>query len=269
MERNKRSNAPLPHLKTKDNVITTTITKIVNTHAQRLKITHQPRPPAEDEKEWVEELKRDNEAASSLLTPQLPTPDTDDEMIESVVNIDTVINLIRESKSNSAPGDDGIDNATLKNLPKEILQPLVDIFDACIQVGYFPDVWKRAKIKMILKPGKQGDDSSNYRPISLLSCVGKLLERLIKKCIDITDNTKKIIPELHAGFRPQRSTQECFLRLSEKLAAARKTKKVAAAAFVDLEKCFDKLDHQVMRYRLRRQPIPPKIMRIVSFLDNR
>ena len=54
-----------------------------------------------------------------------------------------------------------------------------------IQVGYFPDAWKRAKIKMILKPGKQGDDSSNYRPISLLSCVGKLLERLISRVRDI------------------------------------------------------------------------------------
>ena len=54
--------------------MTTSTAEIVNTHVQRLKITHQPRPPAKEEKEWAEELQRDNEAASTLLTPQLPTP---------------------------------------------------------------------------------------------------------------------------------------------------------------------------------------------------
>ena len=270
MGRKRKDNAPLTHLKKEDGKLTRNVNEIVNRHAQRLKETHSSRKPERKERKWHEEIKNDNKKYAHLLTPQPIRKENGDDILESIVTMDNVINVIRTLKTNTAAGDDGVDNSTIKNLPKNAIKLLVDVYDICIQVGYFPDCWKRARIKMILKPGKPCEESSSYRPISLLSCVGKVLEKLIKQSLDHVDNTYKFTTELHAGFRPKRSTQECFMRLCEGLAAARKQKKTAAAAFIDIQQCFDKLDHQVIRYRFRRLPIPLKTTRIVSsFLSNR
>ena len=244
--------------------------EIVNRHAERLKNTHQPRPPEERDKKWFESIKHDNNENKQFLTPHRITNENGDELLESIVNYNNIVNIIRDLKTNTAAGDDGIDNKTIKQLPKNALELLTIIFDISIQVGFFPSPWKRARVKMVLKAGKKSDDSANYRPISLLSCVGKLLEKLLKQSIDLADKANAIIPELHAGFRPKRSTQECFTRLGEQMVSVRKTKRVAATAFVDLEKCFDRLDHDVLKYRLRQLPLPSKTTRtIASFVTNR
>ena len=271
MESKKKDNNPLTNLKTKEGNLTSTAKEIVDTHAQRLKETHQPRPPDLADVAWRRQIESDNELHRNLFEP-LPfsRKEEGDEEIESIVNIDTVVNIIRDLKTNSAPGDDNIDNATIKRLPATALHCLVNIFNLCFQVGLYPDDWKRARVRMLLKPGKPPDDSASYRPISLLSCLGKILEKIIKIQIDSADSRYKLIPEIHAGFRPKRSTQECFLRLMETAGAARKKKKVVVAAFVDVDKAFDRLNHDVIKYRVRRLPIPRKTVRLIaSFLTNR
>ena len=267
----KKDNTPLTHLIKLDGQRTTSINDIVDTHATRLRNTHQPLPLTNKDKNWRKRMKTENDKDPFRLKPlKSETIEKDDNLIFDNVNIDFVENQIKRLKIRSAPGDDGIDNATLKNLPPSTLECLVEIFNICLQVGYFPSAWKRASVRMLLKPGRAASDSANYRPVSLLSCVGKLLERIVKAAIDASDRKFSIVPDIHAGFRKGRSTQECFLRLAEAAASAKKRKLVLVAAAIDVDKAFDRLDHDVIRYRLRNSPLPNKVVRIVSsFLEGR
>ena len=123
---------------------------------------------------------------------------------------------------------------------------------------------------MILKKNRDRKLSSNYRPISLLSCIGKCYVRLIKNALDAATTRLGTIPEIHSGFRKNRSTQENFLRLSEGIAESFKRKNVTVGAFLDLDKAFHRIHHDSLRVKLIRQHLPPKIIRsISSFLRDR
>ena len=80
----------------------------------------------------------------------------------------------------SAAGPDGHSYATLKQLGAAIIEPLVIIFQQ-LQSGKFPTLWKEAKILPLYKGKGDSICAGSYRPISLCSCLGKMLERLVKE----------------------------------------------------------------------------------------
>lgn len=97
----------------------------------------------------------------------------------SLITTTEIKDIIRRLKNSKAPGIDGITNVLIKKLPERALKVLENIFNWCLKNGYFPNRFKTAKIKAIPKPGKDHRNPVNYRPISLLSCIGILLEKLI------------------------------------------------------------------------------------------
>ena len=81
--------------------------------------------------------------------------------------------------SHGAPGNDQITNKALKNLPEEYFSLLSTIFNASLTQKIIPAAWKSATVVMIPKPQKDHTQPSNHRPISLLTTMSKLLERII------------------------------------------------------------------------------------------
>ena len=79
----------------------------------------------------------------------------------------------------SAPGHDMVHNAMLRHLPADYEEWLLKILNYSYEHGELPSSWKQAIILPILKPGKPTSYPASYRPISLLPCIPKLLERLI------------------------------------------------------------------------------------------
>jgi hypothetical protein len=82
-------------------------------------------------------------------------------------------------KPGEASGLDGVYPEFIKNSGRKNKEWLVRLFNGILTTGKLPKLFKQAKIIAILKPGKGGTDASHYRPISLLSVVYKILERLI------------------------------------------------------------------------------------------
>ena len=158
----------------------------------------------------------------------------------------------------------------LKNIPDEVIEAIFSIFSLAISCGYFPKAWRRAKVCRILKKGRDRKLSSNYRPIILLSNLGKLFESLVKNSLESSMESSKLVPEIHSGLRRNRSTQENLWRLSENIDEALKRKRVVIGAFVDLDKAFDGLDHDLIRVKLIKLELPKKLIRIISsFLKDR
>ena len=90
------------------------------------------------------------------------------------ITISEVKTAISKLSIKKAPGYDLVTPKTLKELPEVAVRLITYIFNAILRTKTFPLQWKTAQIKLILKPGKQPDNPSSYRPISLLPVLSKV-----------------------------------------------------------------------------------------------
>ena len=155
------------------------------------------------------------------------------------------IKSIFKQLPNSAPGPDAIDNRSLKNYTKLLLNHLAKIFNVIVDMRHISEEWKKANMILLLKPKEDKQIPSSYRPISLLSCLGKVLEKIIKQRLIKELHERRIRPIHQAGFRSKRSTQYNMIRL-ERFAYDKFNKKQhAAAIYFDIKAAFDSMWHNI------------------------
>lgn len=154
-----------------------------------------------------------------------------------------VRSIIKAFKTRKAPGPDDITNKALKLLPEGAIKRLVQIVNAAIRLTHFPMRWKQATVIMIPKPGKQLSLPQNYRPISLLPTMGKVLERVILTRIKHETENLKILPDFQFGFRGRHACTQQVMRVVEYGKKAFSWKKYMGAVFLDIEKAFDRVWH--------------------------
>ena len=180
-----------------------------------------------------------------------------------------VLKAIRKCKI-KAPGADGISNAELKELPTAAIVTLACLFTACLRTGHFPQIWKHAVVKYIPKAGKDHSKIKGHRPISLLSCLGKLLETMFKKRLLDFAETSGYLGHGQAAYRKHRGTADHLLRLSEEASVTLQSKGCLAAAFLDVEGAFDRVWHQGLVYKLQAMRCPQHLIKLTtSYLEGR
>ena len=111
--------------------------------------------------------------------------------------------------------------------------------------GVFPSVLKTVKVVPVFKKDSKLD-YSNYRPVSLLSNIEKIFEKLMYKRLYTFLNSNNIIYNLQFGFRQQYSTSQALINIMENIRKALDDRNVGCGVFVDLQKAFDTLDHQML-----------------------
>ena len=116
-----------------------------------------------------------------------------------------IANIISSLNSNKASGPNSIPYRILFLLKNEISKQLADLFNLSFKTGVFPSVLKTATVIPVFKKDSKLD-CSNYRPISLLSNIEKILEKPMYRRLYIFLNNKNIICDLQFGFRQQYST---------------------------------------------------------------
>ena len=157
---------------------------------------------------------------------------------------DKIATIISSLNSNKASGPNGIPYRIL-SLPKnEISKQLVDLFNLSFMTGVFPLVLKAAKVVPVFKKDSKLD-YSNYHPTLLLSNVEKILEKLMYKRLCTFLNSNNITYNLQFGFR-QYSTSHALIDITENIRKALDVGNIACGAFVDLQKAFDTVDHQIL-----------------------
>ncbi|CAF4142911.1 unnamed protein product [Rotaria magnacalcarata] len=174
---------------------------------------------------------------------------------------------------NSATGSDNIHNRCLKNYTSQLIDHLTLLFNSIVDVGYIPSVWKKANIILLLKPNKDKHQPSSYRPISPLSCLGKLLERIIKQRLLLELNSRNILPQHQAGFRPKKSTMYNIIRIERYVKSQLhhpKIRRHTAAIFFDIKAAFDSVCHEGLIYKFNDLRFPTYIIKyLISFLESR
>ena len=125
---------------------------------------------------------------------------------------------------------------------------------------------------MTLTDARNLTKPSSYRPISLLPAMGKIFERIVASRLSTFLEKSNYFDENQAGFRKKRSTVDQLFKLSQSVSTALKKHKKAVGVFLDVEKAFDAVWLEGLKYKLGRPEIgiPTKMIRLLSsFLTNR
>ncbi|GBP11678.1 Probable RNA-directed DNA polymerase from transposon BS [Eumeta japonica] len=154
------------------------------------------------------------------------------------VSLSEVQTLVKSLNTRKTLGLDGISNKAIKCFSIPLLN--FAIFNACLKNYYFPPAWKEAEVIGIHKPGKPRDLPASYRPISLLSGLGKLFEKILKTRLSDHLLGKGLIIDEQFGFRPAHSCPQQVLRLVEYVSEGFETERSTVAVFFDVAKAFDR-----------------------------
>ena len=159
-----------------------------------------------------------------------------------------VENIILNLKT-CAEGGDGISSITLKKLKDFLVPPLTHLFNRCLEEGVFPTALKKSIVIPIHKCGKR-DCITNYRPISLLPSLSKILEKIInKRLINYLEN-KNLLSESQFGFRTGRSTDDAVHIFTDFVIRQLDNKKKCLTIFLDLAKAFDTVSFPILLQKL-------------------
>ena len=177
---------------------------------------------------------------------------------------------IRKLKTKKAPGADGITNEFLKHLGPTAKILLLSIYNESWDSGLVPSTWKEAHIQPVLKKGKDKKGPENYRPISLLSCTGKLMERLINRRLMWFLETNSALSPTQTGYRQFRNTEDQLTYLSQDIENAFQDRKKVLAIFFDLSRAFDTVWKEGLHLKLLQAGVTHKMYSwIKSFLFRR
>ena len=158
----------------------------------------------------------------------------------------------------------------IQPITTSIIYILHNLYNICWFKGYFPNNWKNPKTILLNKPGKSKKDPNNYRPITLINCLSKIMEKIIKTKLTQYVETNNIINDEHAGFRAKKGTNDKLFQLTQIATQAKNRKQACASVYMDVEKTFDKVWHNGLLHTMDQHNIPHIFQRFISsFLSNR
>lgn len=180
-----------------------------------------------------------------------------------------VLDITNSLKPSNTSGVDHISSNILKQIIPDIVDVLVSIFNNSMEKGIVPSKLKIAKVIPVFKSG-DNKKFNNYRPISILPAISKILEKLVYTRIHTFITKHDIISRDQFGFRKNHSTYMAMINLYDNITTALDKKLCSVGIFLDLSKAFDTLDHDILLNKLNHYGIRGTANQwIKCYLDNR
>ncbi|KAG0438026.1 hypothetical protein HPB47_017181 [Ixodes persulcatus] len=173
------------------------------------------------------------------------------EELDKDFTMEEVKRAAQDLKRNSTPGKDGVQNRLLRNLDEESYETLTRYLNEIWSSGRIPPDWKHAEITLIPKPGKKLD-LDNLRPISITSCLGKLMEHVVLNRLQPYLEETNFYSNTMFGFRKHLSAQDVFLQLKEDVLQPAKRGRDQTILALDIKGAFDHVGHDLILRNLAR-----------------
>ena len=156
------------------------------------------------------------------------------------------------------------------HISEELLEAITNVYNEIWNTGIYPVDWKCAVIIPLLKPGKNKETTNSYRPVSLTSCLGKLMERVVNNRLNWRLERYKLLGVNQFGFRPQHGTVDALLYLTEDIYKGFSEQQVTVAVMIDLESAFDTVSPAALMLQCAKIGIRGRLLHYLhSFLTNR
>ena len=203
----------------------------------------------------------------------LPTPIETRVQLEriTVTDIEAAIRTTKPWKA--AGGYDKLPLGFLKACGPPLFSILSDLANRSMETGLWPAAFKHAEVIVLPKPGKSLSDlqqPKGYRPISLLSCLGKIIEKAISQKLLLAIEAADILPEEQMGFRPNRSTELAAKLVTELATTAQRLGGTSSLLQLDLSAAFDSVHHGLLLATLRSLGLAPGLVSwFESYLSSR
>ena len=185
------------------------------------------------------------------------------------VTVSHVCRLLLGLSGNKATGIDKISCKIIKKAAPIISDSLTLIFNQAITLSSFPDEWKMAKVVPLFKNG-QRNIPGNYRPISVLPAISKIMERILYDQLYDYLTKFELLSDSQFGFRKFHSTASALLDCTNDWYVNLDRKMFNLVVLIDLKKAFDTVDHQILLRKLELYGIKGQALTLLkSYLTNR
>ena len=186
---------------------------------------------------------------SKPVEEHLPNQVTENQFTFNAVKESEILKELRNLKRRKASGLDNFPPGLLKDAALVLTKPLTFIINLSLETGVVPSEWKVAKVIPLYKSGSQAE-IDNYRPISILPTLSKILEKIVYKQLMAHLERHNLLFEYQFGFRPNRSTELAVTYFTDFIRKEADSSKATGAVFIDLTKAFDTISHSIMLSKL-------------------
>ena len=200
--------------------------------------------------------------------------------IHNIVNSNTVIQrttcedeieqIIINLNSKKSAGFDNISNYLIKRIKSSIISPMCRIINSSFELGHYPTFWKTSKTHPISKGDTNAPSVNNFRPISLLSNLSKILERVLYNTINNFAEENNLLQNFQFGFRKSLSTIHALTKASSFISGMLNISYPAVMVTLDFSRAFDTVWHQALVHKLHTYGLDNNTCRLLNdYLSNR
>ena len=206
----------------------------------------------------------ENERGTNIeITTPHTTTDNDNPILNSEIRNEEITQAIQKLKNEKSPGQDFILNEYIKASIETFLPIYNNLFNIVLNTGTFPSEWNIGIISPIYKNKGNKNDPMNYRPITLLSCLGKVFTSVLNNRLTIFLEENNIINENQTGFRKGYSTMDHVLTLNLLLDYMKIKNKTLYCGFMDLRKAYDLINKAMLFKKLEMFNVKGKFFNVL------
>jgi len=194
----------------------------------------------------------------------------DNSKLNSPFSLTELQETVASMNSNSSSGPDNIPYGIIKEFPTQTLNLYLELINLSWSTGVIPNIWKEAFVIPIPKPNKDNKSLDSYRPISLINCLAKIMEKMVTRRLNRFLEANNLINKFQAGFRKNHSTVDQAVRLKTEAENAMQNGNFTIAIMLDFTRAFDLIWIDGLLLKLISLNITGKIYNwIKNFLENR